>query len=79
MVLIFKHPFPNGSNGNGVCRALWAMSQKRLFGYKINHTEKVSYSPSENLTFWSEKYGQGNYFSFEDDSIMPIISSSKAV
>ena len=50
-----------------------------IVGYKINHTEKVSYSPSENLTFWSEKYGQGNYFSFEDDSIMPIISSSKAV
>ena len=50
-----------------------------IVGYKINHTEKVSYSPSENLTFWSEKYGQGIYFSFEDDSIMPIISSSKAV
>ena len=25
VLLIFKHPFPNGSNSNGVCRALWAL------------------------------------------------------
>jgi len=32
VLLIFKLPFPNGSYRNGVCRALWAVSEMRATG-----------------------------------------------
>ena len=59
VLLIFKLPFSNGSDRNGVCRALWALCvQKHMISFSQNRifqTEK-----NEIADYSSYKYRQIN-------------------